>query len=170
MSSRPIVPGDANWWPWKQWPANDIREATREEQTYAAAFARAQTLRALTARIAKPAVHNQVNLIVSRVDLILRAMADDGDFSQIPVLDSCLLEPLRELLSTYLLLAERGVQSAGEVLARIESHDLPLILEAVDDFYERLHSRQLTDLAAMSELIEFNLESVRAMMRRRTTP
>lgn len=165
--SLPVSPWDDIPGPWNRWPANDIREATPEERAYAAAFARAKALRALMARVAKPAVQHQVGLILDRVDRILAAMAEDQDLSQIPLLDSCLLSPLHELLSTYLRLAEREIRSAGDGLKRIESHDLPLILDAVDDFYERLHSGQLTDLATMSELIEFNLESVRAMMRGR---
>ena len=155
---------------WRQWPANDIREATPDERTYAAAFARALDLRALTPRIVDPAVRTQMDRILVRVDQILTAMADDRDMSKIPVFDACLLEPLHELLAAYVRLVERGVQSGGDVLAWTESHDLPLILEALDDFFERLHSRHLTDLATMSELIELNLESVRAMMRRRATP
>ena len=151
----------------QRWPANDIREATPEERVYATAFARVQALRAITARITQPAVHDQVARILDRIDSILKAMADDRDLSQVSVLDSCLVEPLHDLLKIYLRLAERRIQSAGEVLAHIESHDLPLIRDAVDDFYERLHSRHLTDLAAMSELIKFNLESVRAMLRGR---
>jgi len=170
----PTWPGAA--WrslPWETWgnqEDGDIRDARPEEQTYAAAFAHAQSIRALVPRIAKPPVRDQIGFILDRVDQILTAMGDDQDLSQAPVLDAYLLEPLLDLLSTYLRLAGRGVQSGGEALERIESHDLPLILKAVDDFYERLHSRQLIDLAAKSDVIAFNLESVRAMMRRRATP
>lgn len=172
--SMPPAPWDAvgrRWGRWQgQWTAGDTQEATAEERAHAAAFARARDLRALAPRIAKPAVRDLVGRILDWVDRILAAMTEDQDLGQIPGLDTCLLEPLHDLLSTYLRLAQREVVSAGDVLARIESHDLPLILEAVEDVYERLHGRHLTDLATMSELMALNLESVRAMTRRRAAP
>src|SRR5215203_6091855 len=55
------IPSPLKWFAWRDlnarvWPANDIREATADEQAYAAAFEHARALRAVAHQIPKPLV------------------------------------------------------------------------------------------------------------------
>jgi hypothetical protein len=145
-------------------------EARQQRLAYQAALANASAIRALVPRIAKPAVREQVGRILDRIDRSLRVMCDDGDLAAASVLDDRLLEPFKALLAEYVRLASRGVRSADALLERIETHRLPQIEQAIDAFYERLHRRQVIDLATLGEVIELNVESIRATPPRRVTP
>lgn len=146
------------------WPANDIRSATPEEIAYLRAYedaaANLAAIDELAQEIAKPTVREQLGRILDQTERLLDAMREDGNLAAAPLLDDHVLQPTLALLAEYVRLAGRDVQSAAELLARTETHDLPLIEQALDDFYEKLHRGHVVDLATLGEVLEFNLESI----------
>jgi hypothetical protein len=90
----------------------------------------------------------------------------DGKLDRATVFNDQLLELCRSILTEYVVLSGRKIKSARTVLEKIETHDLPLIERAADDFYENLHRQEMIDLATLSEVLELNLESIRTTPRR----
>jgi hypothetical protein len=64
------------------------------------------------------------------------------------------LEPIHALLSRYVTLAERDVESAGPALARAEQETLPTIETGLDRLYEKLHAEDIIDLEVASEMLD----------------
>ncbi len=147
-----------------------IDEARREELAYQAALANAAAIRALQPQIAKPAVREQVGRILDRSAQVLLVMREDGNLAAAPTFNDQLLAPFHALLTEYVRLSSRGVRSADGLLEKTETRDLPLIERAVDAFYEQLHRANLIDLATLGDVLEVNLESIRATTPRRVTP
>jgi len=149
---------------------DEIADQASDEAAYEAARLDAAAIGALAAQVANPATRAQLDRILERTGQILAAMRADEDVTEAPVLDSLILEPLRALLTTYVRISARDIRGAKDLLVKIEDVDLPRIEQAVTEFYERLHQRQVIDLATLSDMLEINLESARATMRRRKTP
>ena len=149
-------------------PAPTADETRQQRRAYQAALANAGAIRALAPRIAEPVVRQRVGRIVDRIDQTLTVMRLDGTLAAAPVLNDHLLEPCLALLTEYVRLASRGVTSAEPLLEKTETHDLPLIERAADDFYELLHRAHVVDLATLGDVLELNLESIRATPRRFT--
>ncbi len=156
----------------KRRPKQDetIDAARRQHLAFQAALANTATIRALMPRIAKPAVREQVGRILNRSARVLLVMREDRNLVAAPLFNEQLLEPFRSLLIEYVRLSDRGIRSAGEVLEKIETRDLPMVEQAVDAFYERLHRAHVVDLATLGEVLEFNLESITATPARRVKP
>jgi hypothetical protein len=159
---------------WGGWPLNVIRGTTAEEIAYVRAYEEAAAsvaaIRALTRDVTKLPVRAHVERILDRVDQILTVMRMDGKLDRAAVFNDQLLELFRSILTEYVVLSTRQVKSAGELLDKIENHDLPLVERVTDDFYEQLHRREMIDLATFSDVLELNLDSIRATTPRRVTP
>lgn len=151
----------------KWWPFGGRSGETDEAIAFKSAVSHAETIAVLTAQIPSPRVRGHLDRILARTEQILVVMRTDNDVTAAPILDALILEPLAALITEYHPIATRGVAGAGDLLAKVETVDLPLIEQAVDDFYEHLHQRQMIDLAILSDMLQVNLESVRATMRRR---
>ncbi len=147
-----------------------IDAARRQHLAYQAAVANTAAIRALAPRMAKPAVREQVGRILNQSARVLLVMREDRNLVAVPLFNEQLLEPLRSLLIEYVRLSDRGIRSADTLLEKIETHDLPMVEQAVDAFYEQLHRAHVVDLATLGEVLEFNLESIAATARRRVTP
>jgi hypothetical protein len=155
------------------WPLARGQGATAEEIAdlgdYEAAVASVASIRTLATEVAKPPVRAQVERVLDRADRILAVIRLDGKLDRAAVFNDPLLELFRSILAEYVVLSTRGIRSAGELLEKIETNDLPLIERAVDDFYEQLHRREMIDLATLSDVLELNLDSIRATTPRRVT-
>jgi hypothetical protein len=101
---------------------------------------------------------------------ILEAMAEDRDMAALPLFNDQLLEPFDALLTEYVRLTTRGVKSAGELIRKVETHDLPMIERATGVFYEKLHRANVVDLAALGDVLELNIESISTSRLRRSSP
>lgn len=156
---------------WIRPPADDatVAETHRQEFAFQAALANSEAIRALQPRITRPATREQVGRINDRVTQILAVIREDGNLAAVPLFNDLLLAPARALLTEYVRLSNRGIRSAGDLLEKTETHDLPRIEQAVDTFYERLHRSHVVDLATLSEVLDLNLESIATTSSRRFT-
>jgi hypothetical protein len=146
-----------------------VDEAHRQELAFQAALTNAEVIRALQPRITRSATREQVGHINDRVAQVLAVIREDGNLAAALLFNDRLLEPARALLTEYVRLSNRGIRSAGDLLEKTETHDLPRIEQAVDTFYERLHRSHVVDLATLSEVLELNLESIATASSRRFT-
>ena len=142
-------------------PDETVDEAHRQHLAFQAALANAEAIRALQARIARPAVREQVGRILDRIAQVLAVIQEDGNLAAAPLFNDHLLAPVRALLTEYVRLSNREISSASELLEKTETHDLPRIERAIDTFYERLHRSHVVDLATLGEMLELNLEQYR---------
>lgn len=147
-----------------------IDEAHRQRLAYQAARDNTEAIRALQPRIANPAVREQVGRILDQATRVLAVIREDDNLAVAPLFNDHVLAPARALLTEYVRLLNRGVSSAGDLLDKAETHDLPLIERAIDTFYERLHRSHVVDLATLSEVLELNLETITTASSRRFTP
>jgi hypothetical protein len=137
--------------------------------SFQAALANVEAISGLQSTIAKPAVREQVGRILDQIARVLAVMREDRNFAVAPLFNDHLLTPVRALLTEYVRLSNRGVTSAGDLLDRTESHDLPRIERAVQTFYERLHRSHVVDLATLGEVLELDLERIDTTSSRRFT-
>jgi hypothetical protein len=147
-----------------------VDEAHRQKLAFQAALANVEAISGLQSTIAKPAVREQVGRILDQIARVLAVMREDRNFAVAPLFNDHLLTPVRALLTEYVRLSNRGVTSAGDLLDRTESHDLPRIERAVQTFYERLHRSHVVDLATLGEVLELDLERIDTTSSRRFTP
>lgn len=124
-------------------------------------------LRRLEARVAKPEVRGQVGRIAAGSERVAQAICEDEDQAAARLFAEQVLAPVVALLTEYVRLTTRGVASAAGVVERTEARDLPLVEQAIDDIYERLHRSSLAELATTAELLELNLGHVASAIARR---
>jgi hypothetical protein len=140
----------------------------RHESAYVTAVSNTAAIRALLPSVSDPAVRDQIGRILVRCDRILKAIDEDKNLAAAPLFNERLLEPFIAFLTNYVRLAKRNVKSAGDLLAKAESHDLPMFERAADDFFERLHRALVVDLATLADILELNLESMDTSTMRRS--
>lgn len=147
----------------------DTAEDTLEKANLAfeTSLAKVAAIRELATRIQKEGTRDLVLRIADQSDRILAAMREDNNQAAAPLFLEQLLEPTEALLETYVRLSTRGVKAADELLARNESQDLPMIERAARNFFEKMHRDSIVDLAALSEVLEFNLETMTPVTPRR---
>lgn len=151
--------------------AVDTKEQITERATiaYQTSLTKAAQIRSLATRIQKDAPRETTLHIADQADRILAAMKEDGNLTAAPLFLEQLLEPTDELLENYVRLSTRGVTAANELLTRNETQDLPMIEQAARNFFEKMHRDSIVDLAALSEVLEFNLETMTPVTPRRST-
>lgn len=145
-------------------------EAHRQHLAYQAAVANAEAIGALQPQIANPAVREQVGRILGRIAQVQAVMKEDGNLAAAPLFNDHLLTPTRALLTEYVRLSNRGIRSAGDLLEKAETHDLPRIERTIETFYERLHRSHVVDLATLGEVLELNLDHIATTSSRRLSP
>jgi DNA-binding CsgD family transcriptional regulator len=141
-------------------PVATADKAGPEERARQAALANVAAIRALEPRIAKPVVRDRVGHLVNRSDRILALMGENGARAAAPLFNERLLAPSTALLTEYVCLAEWGLTSAGGLLARFETRDLPKIELAIDTVYEQLNRALLVDLTALGEVLDSSLKGL----------
>jgi hypothetical protein len=141
--------------------------AERETLAYETSLEKVASIRELETRIDKEGTRDLVLRIADQSDRVLAAMSEDNNRTAAPLFLEQLLEPTEALLESYVRLSTRGIKAADEQLARNESQDLPMIERATRNFYERMHRDSIVDLEALSEVLEFNLETMTPVTPRR---
>ena len=95
--------------------------------------------------------------IVQRSDQIAKAISEDSQFDAAPLLLD-LMETTIELLTPYAKALRRGFEpvEVNETLRR----DLGILQRALDLLWEKVNQETIANFAAVSEMIEFNLEGI----------
>ncbi|MGH2558236.1 MAG: LuxR C-terminal-related transcriptional regulator [Thermomicrobiales bacterium] len=138
-------------WPQTERSQSDsVDGAGRLDLAYQTAVDHAASVRTFEPRITKPAVHERVVRIADKTDRVLAAIREDGNLVEARDFTDQILEPLDVLLTEYVRLSTRGVRSANAILEQTEACDLPMMEQAIDDFYERLHRASQERLVAAS--------------------
>jgi hypothetical protein len=151
-------------------PDESVDEAHLQQLAFEAAIANVEAIRGLQSTIAKPAVREQVGHILDQIARVLAAMREDRNLAVAPLFNDHLLTPVRALLTEYVRLSNRRVTSAGDLLDRTETHDLPRIERVIHTFYERLHRSHVVDLATIGDVLELDLDRIDTTSSRRFTP
>ena len=135
------------------------------------AEARVAKLWRLARLIPSPPVRDQAFRVCAAADRIAEAMAaNPPDAQTVRWFLERFLVPTEAVLDRYVRLATRDVPAAGPTLARVETHDLPLLEAKLDEFYERLHRGDLIDLEVASQMLAFDLETAPPKPSRPTAP
>ncbi|MDQ3541892.1 MAG: hypothetical protein M3440_14520 [Chloroflexota bacterium] len=140
------------------------------QRDHGQAVAHLASIREHEARIANPAVRDQVARIADTLECTLAAMVEDQNLAAAPLFNDQLLDPFDALLTQYVRLSTRGVRSADGAIEKTERHDFPMIETAARSFYEKLHRSTVVDLAALGEVLELNIDGMRTTQFRRPTP
>jgi hypothetical protein len=139
------------------------RPSPENDQTaYATCISRRQDIWSLSARLDDVAMRDLVRSITERIDVILRAIAEDDAYRAAPALLG-LLDPTRDLLVSYLRVVERKLDSDDgreRVMANLLTLDA-----AYARFWERLNRAEVVRLDALNDTIDFYLDRPDAMMR-----
>ncbi|MEJ7839339.1 MAG: 5-bromo-4-chloroindolyl phosphate hydrolysis family protein [Thermomicrobiales bacterium] len=113
----------------------------------------------LSARqIPKPEVRRQTLSVCASADQVLSAIEENP--REVALASDFLdryLKPASSIIGDYSRLASRNVASALPTLAKVESHDLPLLTSKLDDLYDRLHRGNLIDLEVAREMLRFDV-------------
>jgi hypothetical protein len=145
-------------------PAGDGRESPEEteertELAYETSRQKVAALRGLATQIGRDGTREVVVRICDQSEQVLAIMSAGKAKSAAPLYLEQLLEPAEALVETYVHLASRGLRATDEAQARSESQDLPKIERASRLFLERLRQDPEVDLAALSQILTFNLET-----------
>jgi hypothetical protein len=148
-------------------PDNRAGSATRATQTEPVAatiergVAEVAELRRLALRMAKPEVRETALRVCATADNILAVLAEQPDAAKTAgdFLDRY-LTPAHTIFGQYARLTGRGITSAEPALAKVETHDLPLIEAKLDELYQRLHRGDVIDLEVASEMLEMGLDEI----------
>ncbi len=137
--------------------AGDMAE--RSEVAQEASRQKIANMRELAASIDRESTHEIVLRICTHADQVLAIAAEHSIQGIAPLFLEQLLEPAEALVETYVRLSSRGLKATDEMLSRYESQDFPMIERAARNFLEKMRSGSTVDLAALSQVLEFNLEN-----------
>ena len=153
-------------------PAGPVADVTRPAVSIETVEKRVQRLWRIARQLPEGAVRDQAFRICVAADRIAEVMAADRtDAQTVAWFDDRLLAPAESLLSGYLRLSSRGIESADATLRRIEEQNLPQIESRLDGLYDQLHRGDVIDLTVASEMLDLELqveETPRASLRSRT--
>jgi hypothetical protein len=132
------------------WQTGDLSERS----AYARCLALRQEIDALSGRVEDAQARDSFRRIISRIDEINGAIAEDGKYGAARTLLE-LVGPTHELLVGYLKVRGRGLES-GEMRERVRTN-LDTLGNAYDRFWVRLNRDAVVNLEALGEAIEFTL-------------
>jgi len=108
--------------------------------------------------IPKPAVRAQALDVCASADRVLAAIGDNPEEVALARdFVSRYLTPADTILNDYTRLASRRIASAQPTLERVESHDLPLLEEKLNEVHDRLHRGSLIDLQVAREMLSLDV-------------
>lgn len=112
-------------------------------------------LRVQAGAMTKPEVRAQAERICDRASQILRVLAEPGrDVQLAREFAEQVLEPATTVFTNYVRLSERQIAGAQPALARVETHDLPIIERTLEDLNQRLHRSDIVSLEVASEMLD----------------
>lgn len=121
---------------------------------------KAATMRTLGQEIANPEVRRLAADLADQADAILGAAEEDGKLNACRTYLELILDPAEDRLEWYRRMSRRNVTAAQPRLAGIEREELPLLLDASHQFYEKLHEIDMREADALGEVLRFNLEGL----------
>jgi hypothetical protein len=108
--------------------------------------------------IQKPEIRREALAISASADQVLSAIIDNpGEIAIARDFLNRYLTPATTIISDYSRLASRNIPSAQATLAKVETHDLPLLSRKLDDLYDRLHRGNLIDLEVAREMLSLDV-------------
>jgi hypothetical protein len=109
-------------------------------------------------QIPKPEVRRETLAICASADQVLSAIVDNpGEVTIARDFLNRYLTPAAAIINDYSRLASRHIASAQPTLAKVESHDLPLLARKLDDLYDRVHRGNLIDLEVAREMLSLDV-------------
>lgn len=115
-------------------------------------------MRIAARQIPKPEIRRQTLSLCASADQVLSVIEENPREAALArdFLGRYLM-PANAIIGDYSRLASRNVVSAQPTLAKVESHDLPLLTSKLDDLYDRLHRGNLIDLEVAREMLRFDV-------------
>jgi hypothetical protein len=164
---RSFVPGTATE---SQPPAARVTNTPPSAVSIDTVEKRVQRLWRIARQLPDGPVRDQAFRVCAAADRVAEVMAADRiDAQTVAWFDDRLLAPAESLLSGYLRLSSRGIESADTTLRRIEEQNLPQIETRLDALYDQLHRGDVIDLTVASEMLDLQLEEApRPSLRSRT--
>jgi hypothetical protein len=133
-------------------PASETEDILRESAILI------DRMRNAARQIPKPDVRRETLAICASADQVLSAIADNpGEVTIARDFLNRYLTPATAIVSDYSRLASRNIVSAQPTLAKVESHDLPLLARKLDDLYDRVHRGNLIDLEVAREMLSLDV-------------
>jgi hypothetical protein len=116
------------------------------------------SMRRSARQIPKPAVRTRALDVCAAADRVLSAMGDNPE-EVVLARDfvSRYLTPAHTILQDYSRLASRKIAAAEPTLERVESHDLPLLEEKLNEVHDRLHRGSIIDLQVAREMLSLDV-------------
>ncbi|MGD9713020.1 MAG: hypothetical protein AB7V46_13255, partial [Thermomicrobiales bacterium] len=113
----------------------------------------------------KKATRDQISLVVEKIERMVNAIEQDAELNPsrlatAPLYFTKLVQHFDRFLAKLHHLLDRKVILAAEHLDQFENRDLPQFVKAAEEFYQEYHDQEVLDLAALSEILRYNLESV----------
>lgn len=139
-----------------------LKRPSTEAPFAAASFAQVhdqiEQLKGIAWQLPEGSVRDQVLRVAHSAERIAGVMAADrADAASVDRFTSHYLEPTVSLLTRYARLSGRGVAGAEDILRRVEEENLPLLESRLDELYDRLHRGEIIQLAATSEMLDFDV-------------
>lgn len=103
--------------------------------------------------------------IVAEIDKMLDAIEEDASTDEArlaaaPLYYTRMVGQLDGYLAKAIRLKRRGVRLAETQFERLVSEDLPHYEKAAEEFYQEYHNQEVLDLAALAEILRYNLDSI----------
>jgi ABC-type multidrug transport system fused ATPase/permease subunit len=146
-------------------PEPILERASPEQEAIAAARVASAKIAGSIPELQSVANREQVAMIVTEIDMMLDAIEEDATRNEsklaaAPLYYSRLVHPFDDYLSEAIRLWRRKVKLADVHLERLESDVLPRYTKAAQEFYQEYHSQDVLDLAALAEILMYNLDSL----------
>lgn len=115
--------------------------------------------------IQKASMRKRVTSIVTQIDKMLNVIEEDGNekeekLAAAPLYESRLVRLFETSLRDDLKLRVRGVEMADSSHQHFETVVLPRLEKAAKEFYQRYHQSDVINLAALLEILKYNLDSI----------
>ncbi len=133
----------------------------RARLAYEASIAKTAALRALAGQEQHASSHELAIRICDHAAAALAVMEDERKQAAAPLLLEHILEPAEGVLETYLHVISRGIAGTEAMARHTESFELPAIERAARAFAEKLAREERVDLAALEQILAFDLETTR---------
>jgi hypothetical protein len=140
-------------------PEEESFQAARESSARIAA-AIPQIAKTQLPQIARTSMRKGVTRIVSEIDKMLDVMEEDEKYIAAPLYATRLVGPFEQVFMKELKVLRRGVELADSSHQHFQSVVLPSFEAAAKEFYQRYHQSDVIDLAALTEILMYNLESI----------
>ncbi len=125
----------------------------------------ADGIRASIDGLPKETTRALVSEIAAEIDVMFDAIDEDSrrnpsKLAAAPLYYTRLVRPFGDYLSETNRLMKRRVKLAEGHMERLDSELAPQYLKAAQEFYQEYHNQDVLDLAALEEILRYNLDSL----------